>query len=112
MGFGWVASTSCAHPFSIICAPTRSSAALISMYYGDWFAHCMFLFVPAQAAVAHELETFKEFPPRAKAASFTVSDAMDNIIVCKQGRRQLTNTTGLNCRSVVRGQAGFSMKDD
>ena len=51
-----------------------------SMYYGDWFAHRMFLFVPAQAAVAHELETFKEFPPRAKAASFTVSDAMDKIM--------------------------------
>jgi arylsulfatase len=51
-----------------------------SLYYGDWFAHRMFLFVPAQAAVAHELETFKEFPPRAKAASFTVSDAMDKIM--------------------------------
>ena len=51
-----------------------------SLYYGDWFAHRMFLFVPAQAAVARELETFKEFPPRAKAASFTVSDAMDKIM--------------------------------
>jgi arylsulfatase A-like enzyme len=48
--------------------------------YFDWFAHHMFMFVPAQAAVAQWLESFKEFPPRAKAASFTVSDAMDKSV--------------------------------
>jgi arylsulfatase len=50
-----------------------------SIYYGDWQAHRMFMFVPAQAIVAKVLESFKEFPPRAKAASFTVSDAMEKI---------------------------------
>jgi len=35
--------------------------------------------VPAQALVAKMLDSFKEFPPRAKAASFTVSDAMEKI---------------------------------
>jgi arylsulfatase len=50
-----------------------------SIYYADWSAHRMFLFVPAQAIVGKVLETFKEFPPRAKAASFTVSDAMEKI---------------------------------
>ncbi|MBA4012716.1 MAG: arylsulfatase [Phenylobacterium sp.] len=50
-----------------------------SIYYGDFSAHRMFLFVPAQAIVAKLLETFKEFPPRAKAASFTVGDAMEKI---------------------------------
>jgi hypothetical protein len=39
------------------------------------------MFVPAQAIVARYLESFKDFPPRAKAASFTVSDAMDKITV-------------------------------
>ena len=43
-------------------------------------AHRAFAFVPAQAIVAKCLESFKEFPPRAKAASFTVSDAMDKIM--------------------------------
>jgi arylsulfatase len=47
--------------------------------YTDWFAHRMFLFVPIQAEVGKYLESFKEFPPRAKAASFTVSDAMEKI---------------------------------
>jgi hypothetical protein len=35
--------------------------------------------VPAQAIVARYLESFKDFPPRAKAASFTVADAMEKI---------------------------------
>jgi len=52
-----------------------------SIYYGDWQAHRAFLFVPAQAVVAQWLESFKEFPPRAKAASFTVSDAMEKVTV-------------------------------
>jgi arylsulfatase A-like enzyme len=50
-----------------------------SIYYGDWSAHRMFMFVPAQAFVAKWLESFKEFPPRAKAASFSISDAMQKI---------------------------------
>ena len=44
-----------------------------SQSYGDWFAHQVFLFVPAQAIVAKYIESFKDFPPRAKAASFTVA---------------------------------------
>ncbi|MBR1128136.1 arylsulfatase [Bradyrhizobium iriomotense] len=52
-----------------------------SIYYANWQVHRAFLFVPAQAAVAQWLESFKDFPPRAKAASFTVSDAMDKITV-------------------------------
>jgi len=51
-----------------------------TIYYGDFVAHRMFLMVPAQAIVGKILETFKEFPPRAKAASFTVSDAMEKIM--------------------------------
>jgi arylsulfatase len=39
----------------------------------------MFMLVPAQAFVAKWLESFKDFPPRAKAASFSVSDAMEQI---------------------------------
>ncbi|CAN7566227.1 arylsulfatase [Phenylobacterium sp. LjRoot164] len=50
-----------------------------SINYADFVARRMFLMVPAQAIVAKLLETFKEFPPRAKAASFTVSDAMEKI---------------------------------
>jgi hypothetical protein len=50
------------------------------MFYGDWQIHRAFIAVPAQAVVAKYLESFKEFPPRAKAATFTVSDAMEKIM--------------------------------
>ena len=53
----------------------------VSINYAEWQAHRAFMFVPAQAIVAKLLDSFKEFPPRAKAASFTVSDAMDKITV-------------------------------
>jgi hypothetical protein len=45
----------------------------------NWQMHRVFLIVPAQAVVARYIESFKEFPPRAKAASFTVSDVMEKI---------------------------------
>jgi arylsulfatase len=50
-----------------------------SVYFAGWQIARTFLIVPAQAVVAKMLESFKEFPPRAKAASFTVSDAMEKI---------------------------------
>jgi arylsulfatase A-like enzyme len=53
--------------------------ATSSIYYADWQIHHAFYAVPAQAIVGKMIETFKEFPPRAKAASFTVGDAMDKI---------------------------------
>jgi arylsulfatase A-like enzyme len=57
-----------------------------SIYYADWQAHRAFAFVPAQAIITKYLESFKEFPPRAKAASFTVSDAMEKIQTVNQGQ--------------------------
>jgi arylsulfatase A-like enzyme len=50
-----------------------------SMNYGDWLFHRVFVFVPAQAGVAKFLETFKEFPPRQKAASFTVDQVLQSL---------------------------------
>jgi arylsulfatase len=50
-----------------------------SSWFPDWECHRAFLLVPAQAIIARYMESFKEFPPRAKAASFTVSDVMEKI---------------------------------
>lgn len=41
-----------------------------------WFAEHMFLMVPAQASVAKFVATFKDFPPRQKAASFSVDQVL------------------------------------
>ncbi|MCF2514497.1 arylsulfatase [Sphingomonas sp. G124] len=50
-----------------------------SSWFPDWECHRAFLLVPAQEIIAKYMESFKEFPPRAKAASFTVSDVMEKI---------------------------------
>ena len=47
--------------------------------YWDWFADRMFLAVPAQRYVAQFLETFKEYPPRMKPASFTIDQVMEKL---------------------------------
>jgi len=50
-----------------------------SMLYGRWLAEHVWVQVPIQVVVAKWIETFKDFPPRAKAASFTISDVMEKI---------------------------------
>ncbi|WP_245500869.1 sulfatase-like hydrolase/transferase [Rhizobium sp. BK251] len=55
--------------------------ATSSISYGDWLARHVFLQVPTQAIVAKYIESFKDFPPRAKAASFTVGDVMEKITI-------------------------------
>ncbi|MCP3406401.1 arylsulfatase [Bradyrhizobium sp. CCGB01] len=60
--------------------------ATTSMLYSDWHSHRVFLLVPAQAIVAKYIESFKEFPPRAKAASFTIGDVLDNIMTAGPGK--------------------------
>jgi arylsulfatase A-like enzyme len=57
-----------------------------SMFYGDWLARRIFLQVPAQAFVAKYIDSFKEFPPRAKAASFTINDVMEKISIGNPGK--------------------------
>ncbi len=40
-----------------------------------------FLLVPAQAYVAQFLETFKDYPPRQKAASFSLDQVMEKLSI-------------------------------
>jgi arylsulfatase A-like enzyme len=54
-------------------------ATLTSNTYYDWLLDRAFLLVPAQAYVAKFLATFKEFPPRMKAASFSLDQVMEKM---------------------------------
>jgi len=51
-----------------------------NVFYNKWMADHAFMLVPAQAIVAEFLKTFQEFPPRAKAASFSMSQVMDKLM--------------------------------
>jgi arylsulfatase len=54
-------------------------ATLTSNTYWDWYLDHVFLLVPAQSIVGEFLETFEEFPPRQKAASFTIDQVMKQL---------------------------------
>jgi arylsulfatase len=60
-------------------------AEITSNTYWDWVLDHIFLFVPAQQAVGQFLATFKEFPPRQKAASFTVDQVLEQLANSNKG---------------------------
>ncbi len=54
-------------------------ATITSNTYWDWYLNHVFLLVPAQDIVGNFLKTFKEYPPRQKAASFTIDEVMKKL---------------------------------
>jgi arylsulfatase len=57
-----------------------------SIYYPDWQVRRVFVQVPIQSVVAKYIASFKDFPPRTKPASFTISDVMDKITTAGPGK--------------------------
>jgi len=47
--------------------------------YWDWMIDHAFLLIPAQKYVGDFLATFKEFPPRQKAASFSIDQVLEKL---------------------------------
>jgi arylsulfatase len=54
-------------------------ATITSNSYFEWLLDRAYLLVPAQAYVGQFLATFKEFPPRQKAASFSLEQVMEKL---------------------------------
>ena len=54
-------------------------ASITSNTYWDWYIDRAYLMLPAGAFTTQFLATFEEFPPRQKAASFTIGDAKNMI---------------------------------
>ncbi|HEY7705160.1 MAG TPA: arylsulfatase [Acidimicrobiia bacterium] len=55
-------------------------ADVTSNTYWDWVMSKAYLVLAASAIVGDFLKTFKEFPPRQKAASFTIDQAMEKML--------------------------------
>ncbi|HEV2929177.1 MAG TPA: hypothetical protein VGW74_10845 [Propionibacteriaceae bacterium] len=76
-----------AEPFTLLRVPKLFNlrtdpyerADTTSNTYWDWLLDHAFLAVPTQAIVGVFLATFQEFPPRQKAASFTVDQVMEKL---------------------------------
>jgi arylsulfatase len=54
-------------------------AQVTSNTYYDWLIDRAYLLVPAQAYVGEFLATFREYPPRQKAASFSLDQVMEKL---------------------------------
>ena len=75
------------NPFTPLRAPLMfnlrrdpyENATLTSNTYYDWWLDHAFLLVPAQEIVGDFLVTFKEYPPRMKAASFSLDQVMEKL---------------------------------
>ena len=64
--------------FNLRRDPYERSQKTSNTYY-DWLIDRAYLLVPAQAYVGRFLSTFREFPPRQKAASFSLDQVMEKL---------------------------------
>ena len=64
--------------FNLRRDPYERATKTSNTYY-DWLIDRAYLLVPAQAYVGKFLETFKEYPPRQKAASFSLDKVMEKL---------------------------------
>lgn len=64
--------------FNLRTDPYERADVTSNTYY-DWLLDHVFLMVPAQDYVGSFLQTFKEFPPRQKAASFNLESVMQKL---------------------------------
>jgi arylsulfatase len=64
--------------FDLRADPFERADVTSNTYY-DWFLSQPYLLYFAQAATVKFLETFKEFPPRQRAASFSIDQAVDKM---------------------------------
>ncbi len=64
--------------FNLRRDPYERAEETSNTYY-DWLLDRAYLLVPAQAYVGNFLATFQEFPPRQKAASFSLDQVMEKL---------------------------------
>jgi len=70
--------------FNLRMDPYERAQQTSNTFY-DWMFRHIFLLVPAQAIVAEFLATFKEFPPRQKAASFSLDQVIEKMTTSASG---------------------------
>jgi len=69
--------------FNLRTDPYERADVTSNTYY-DWLLDHAFMVVPAQAEVGRFLQTFRDFPPRQKAASFGIDKVMEQLTSAQQ----------------------------
>jgi len=72
--------------FNLKTDPYERADVTSNTYY-DWLLDHVFLLVPAQSIVGEFLSTFAEFPPRQKAASFSIDQVMEKMEKAQTAQR-------------------------
>jgi arylsulfatase len=83
-----------AEPFTVLRCPKFFNlrtdpferADITSNTYWDWYLSKAYMLLGAQAIVSEFMKTFKDFPPRQKAASFTIDQASMKLAAGGGGR--------------------------
>ncbi len=70
--------------FNLRTDPYEHSEITSNTYY-DWMFHKAYLLVPAQAIIGEFLSTLKAFPPRQKAASFSLDQVIEKMTSAATG---------------------------
>jgi arylsulfatase len=70
--------------FNLRTDPFERADTTSNTYY-DWFIDHDYIALASQTIVSQFLETFKEFPPRQKSASFTIDQALDKMTAAAAG---------------------------
>jgi hypothetical protein len=76
-----------AEPFTVLRIPKLFNlrtdpyerADITSNTYWDWYLSKDYMLLAAQAVIQPFLDTFKEFPPRQRAATFTIDQALQKM---------------------------------
>jgi hypothetical protein len=71
--------------FNLRRDPYERAQKTSNTYY-DWMIDRAYLLVPAQAYVGNFLQTFVDYPPRQKAASFSLTEVMEMLSAGGAGR--------------------------
>jgi arylsulfatase A-like enzyme len=74
----------CPKLFNLRTDPYERADITSNTYY-DWYLSKAYMIMAAQAIVTPFLATFKEFPPRQKAASFTIDQALEKMASAAAG---------------------------
>jgi arylsulfatase A-like enzyme len=72
--------------FNLRTDPFERADTTSNMYW-DWFINKGYMLMASQAIVAEFLATFEAFPPRQKAASFTIDQALEKMADAASGGR-------------------------
>ena len=72
--------------FNLRTDPFERADVTSNTYY-DWFMWKGYMLMAAQTLAVEFMKTFKEFPPRQKAASFTIEQASDKLETVAAGNK-------------------------